>query len=272
MNMELPRISMVTISFNQARFLRATIDSVLHQRYPNLQYIVVDAGSTDGSREIIESYGNSISVKVFEPDRGPADGLNKGFSHADGEILGFLNADDILLPGALHTAAQLFIAHPNIDVFSGHCQIIDAEGKVLRESYSDRFRPNRVMHRAANLMQPSTFFRRRAFEKTSGFNVANRLDWDTELFIDLHARGAKFACCEAMWSGYRIHGSTVTSQRRGSLIVAKELRELFERKRGRTWAWFDHPIRWSFLVLKYLSNPRWIRERVLHGPVAGRID
>ncbi|RIK83994.1 MAG: glycosyltransferase [Planctomycetota bacterium] len=268
--MKPPRISIVTISFNQAEYLRAAIDSVLGQGYPNLQYIVVDPGSTDGSREIIDSYAERISVKVFEPDRGPGDGLNKGFARADGEIYGYLNADDVLLPGALHTVVEAFARRPDVDVISGHCQIIDGRGQVLRESYSDPFRPNRVLHRAANLMQPSTFFRRRAFNRTSGFNVANRLDWDTELFVDMYAQGAKFARCDAMLSGYRLHTTTVTAQRRNSLILAQDWRKLLEAKLGRAWAWYDHLLRWGYLVLKYLGNPRWVRERLLRGRVAGR--
>jgi glycosyltransferase involved in cell wall biosynthesis len=268
--MEWPRISIVTISFNQAQFLRAAIESVLAQEYPNLQYIVVDPGSSDGSREIVESFGNRVAEKVFEPDKGPGDGLNKGFARADGEILGYLNADDILLPGALKSAARLFCDHPKVDVFSGHCQIIDADGRVLRESYSDPFRPNRVLHRAANLMQPSTFFRRSAYQRTAGFNPSNRLDWDTELFIDMHAKGVSFARCDEMFSGYRLHSTTVTSQRKNALFLPVELRRLFEQKRGRPWAWYDHPIRWGYLLLKYLGNPRWIRERLLRGRVAGR--
>jgi len=270
--MTLPRISIVTISFNQARFLPLAIESVLGQEYPNLQYIVVDPGSPDASRDIIESYGGQVSVKVFEKDSGPADGLNKGFARADGEILGFLNADDVLLPNALNTVAQFFLAHPDVDVVSGHCRIIDASGNLLRESYSDSFHPRKVIYRAASVMQPSTFFRRGAYEKTGGFNIANRLDWDTELFVDMHATGARFAGIDAMLSGCRLHASTVTAQRRNGVLVNKDFRRLLEDKYGRKWAWFDHPIRWSFLLLKYLRNPRSVRERLLRGPVAGRTE
>ncbi len=270
--MTLPRISLVTISFNQAQFLPLTIESVLGQEYPNLQYIVVDPGSQDGSQDIIANYGERISVKVFEKDAGPADGLNKGFARADGEILGFLNADDILLPKALHTVSQYFLANPDIDVVSGHCRIVDASGNLLRENYSDSFHPRRVMYRAASLMQPSTFFRRRAYEKTGGFNVANRLDWDTELFVDLYAAGAKFARINAMLSGCRIHSSTVTARRPNGIILNKDFRRLLEQRYGRKWSWFDHPIRWSFMLLKYLRNPRSIRERLQRGPVAGRTE
>ncbi len=270
--MNSPRVSIVTISFNQAQFLPAAVESVLGQDYANLQYIVVDPGSTDGSRDIVASYGDRIAVKVFEPDRGPGDGLNKGFSHADGEIFGYLNADDVLLPGALRSVVELFTDHPEVDVFSGHCQMIDADGNVLRESYSDPFRPNRVLHRAANVMQPSTFFRRIAYEKTGGFNIANRQDWDTELFLDMHASGARFDRCEAMFSGYRLHSTTLTAQRRNMLFLPKDLQRLLEDKRGRKWSWYDHPTRWAYLLMKYLGNPRWIRERLMRGRVAGRRD
>ena len=94
------KISIVTISFNQAKYLQQCIDSILGQTHCDLEYIVVDPGSTDGSRALIESYGNKI-IKVFAPDKGPADGLNQGFKHATGQIYGFINSDDYLLPGAL---------------------------------------------------------------------------------------------------------------------------------------------------------------------------
>lgn len=268
--MTLPTISVVTISFNQAQYLRDAIDSVLDQNYPNLQYIVVDPGSKDSSREIIDSYGARIATRVYEQDSGPADGLNKGFAAANGDILGYLNADDVLLPGTLHRIAELFAASPAVDVISGHTLILDPQGRTLRESYSDRFRPNRVIYRAANLMQPSTFFRREAFQRTNGFNVANRTDWDTELFIDMQAKGAVFSTVNEMFSGYRLHATTVTAQHRNSLMLRPELQRLFEQKRGRRWKWYDHAIRWGYLAAKYVGNPRWIRERLFRGRVAGR--
>jgi len=89
------RVSIVTISYNQARFLEQAIRSVINQDYPDIEYIVVDPGSTDGSRGIIEKYQNRIDKIIFDPDEGPADGLNKGFAHATGDIFGFINADII---------------------------------------------------------------------------------------------------------------------------------------------------------------------------------
>src|SRR6202171_6644991 len=95
------RVSIVTISFNQAPFLERAIRSVVEQDYPDIEYIVVDPGSTDGSRDIIERYRSRISQVIYEPDHGPADGLNKGFASATGDIFGSINADDAFLPGAV---------------------------------------------------------------------------------------------------------------------------------------------------------------------------
>jgi glycosyltransferase involved in cell wall biosynthesis len=103
---ELPRISLVTPSFNQAEFLEATLRSVLDQGYPNLEYIVVDGGSTDGSTAILERYADRLAWWVSEPDRGHGHALNKGFARATGEILGWINSDDLLLPGASSSAGS----------------------------------------------------------------------------------------------------------------------------------------------------------------------
>ena len=107
------KVSIVTISFNQARFLRRAITSVLSQDYPDIEYIVVDPGSTDGSREIINAYGPRLASVIFDPDDGPADGLNRGFQLATGDVLAYINADDALL-------TQVRCAKPS--TISGHIQ------------------------------------------------------------------------------------------------------------------------------------------------------
>ncbi len=121
------KFSIVTISFNQGRFLERTIRSVIAQKGVDLEYIVVDPGSTDDSREIIERYRRDITRVVFEKDRGPADGLNKGFACASGEIYGYLNADDVFEPGALRRVAAYFERLPDVDVVCGHCWVTDFE-------------------------------------------------------------------------------------------------------------------------------------------------
>ncbi len=106
-----PRIAVVTPSYNQVRYLRATIDSVLAQNYPNVAYVVEDGGSTDGTRQLLESYGDRVAWRS-ERDAGQASAINRGFARVDGEIMAYLNSDDILLPGALAYVAQTFLASP----------------------------------------------------------------------------------------------------------------------------------------------------------------
>ena len=124
------RVSIVTISYNQAEFLEKAIRSVIEQDYDDIEYIIVDPGSTDGSRDIIERYRSKIAKVIFEPDDGPADGLNKGFAHATGNLCGYLNADDAYLPGSISRVVAAFRCMPEADVICGHGYMVDAEGRV----------------------------------------------------------------------------------------------------------------------------------------------
>lgn len=186
------RISIVTISYNQARYLEETICSVVEQDYPHVEYIVVDPGSTDGSRDIIDRYRDRIDKVIFEPDNGPADGLNKGFAQATGDIFGFLNSDDVLLSGALSQVANAFSRSSLVDVISGHGIVIDANGKEMRRTYSDHFYRIMAAYGACILVQQSTFFRSQMFNRVGGFNIDNRSNWDGELFVDMSLHQARF--------------------------------------------------------------------------------
>ena len=122
------KFSVVTVSFNQRQYLEEALTSVLTQDYPAIEYIVVDPGSTDGSRELIESFRDRLASIVFEADQGAADGLNKGFQRASGDIFGFLNSDDALLPGAMKTVSRAFDQNPDCDIVMGNGFIVDAQG------------------------------------------------------------------------------------------------------------------------------------------------
>ena len=152
------KVSIVTISLNQAPFLERAILSVVEQDHDDIEYIVVDPGSTDGSRDIIERYRDRISVAVLKPDAGPADGLNMGFARATGDIFGYINADDAYLPGAIGKAVDAFRASPAADVVCGHGFIVNANGAVRRRFYSDQFSAWRYVHGGVTVMQQSTFF------------------------------------------------------------------------------------------------------------------
>ena len=129
----------MTISYNQGQYLERAIQSVLSQTYDNIEYILVDAGSTDESLSIIDRYRKRISSVICEPDDGPANGLNKGFSHADGDIFGYINADDYYLPDAIEKTVKFFNDHPDADIVSGHCYIVNEMTGKLSLGISDRF-------------------------------------------------------------------------------------------------------------------------------------
>jgi glycosyltransferase involved in cell wall biosynthesis len=198
------KISIVTISYNQAKYLKKCIYSVLFQNYNNVEYIVVDPGSKDNSRQIIESYGSSI-ISIFEADDGPSDGLNKGFSKATGDIFGFINSDDILLPGALTHVSKVFHDHPEIDILCGNGYQLDGFGNVVRKLYSTTFTARRYAYSAVNIVQPATFFRREIFEKVGGFNVHNRLFWDGELFVRMALAHGQFFRTSKFLGGFRLY-------------------------------------------------------------------
>lgn len=200
----------MTISFNQAEFIEQAILSVLTQNYPDIEYIVVDPGSTDGSREIIDRYRSQIAKIILHPDRGAADGLNHGFVNASGKILGFLNSDDLLLPGAVSSAVNFLNKHKNVDAVSGHSNLIGRDGRFLRRLYSDNMSVSRCIYGGVILIQPSTFFKREIFDRVGGFRIENRISWDWELFLDMALAGGKFAVANEFWSAFRIHPQSIT--------------------------------------------------------------
>lgn len=172
----LPSISIVTCSYQQARFLDATMRSVLAQDYAGLEYIVVDGGSSDGSADIIRRYADRLAWWVSEPDHGQTDALIKGFARARGDICGWLCSDDLLLPQALEKVGGFFAAHPEVDAVYGDSVWIDADGEPLRPKREMPFNRFVFLHDYNYVPQPSMFWRRALYERagglTPGFDVA----------------------------------------------------------------------------------------------------
>lgn len=252
------KISLVTISYNQVQYLEQAILSVLNQDYPDLEYIIVDPGSTDGSRDIIERYRDRLAQVVLEPDKGPADGLNKGFARAGGDIFGYLNSDDILLPGALARVAAAFRAYPGSDLVYGHGYIIDGEGAVLRKCRSDHFNLRRGAYGHSLIMQQAAFWRRLAFIQVGGFNVANRLSWDGEFWIDLALAGNRFRRVDEYWASFRTHGESITQNFHVGKHKQKfdsEQRRLFQKAMRRPFGPRDVVADKLILIEKWLVDP-----------------
>jgi glycosyltransferase involved in cell wall biosynthesis len=264
------RVSIVTISFNQASFLERTIQSVLNQDYSNIEYIVVDPGSRDGSRELIRRYESRIAKTILDPDKGPADGLNKGFAAATGEIFGFLNSDDVFYPGTVSAAVRFLSSHPKIDVVSGNAKVIGPDDHVLRLVYSDRMFLKGYIYGGVILIQPSTFFRRSAYQQTKGFNLGNRATWDGELFFDMARAGCRFGRSQDIWSGFRLHTDSITVSKELEEARIKVQRDRFQRVIGRLPNRWDKCLEQLFRLWKHVANPRDAMERVMRGPIFGR--
>jgi glycosyltransferase involved in cell wall biosynthesis len=250
-----PVISIVTISFNQARFLRAAIDSILGQDYPALDYIVVDPGSTDGSRDIIASYGDRIATVLLDPDKGPADGLNKGFAAARGAIFGYVNADDLLLPGALPRVAAHFSAMSDVDVVLGNGLLYDDHDRVLRRVQSSRFSLAAFGLGAMTFLQQGKFFRRTAFERAGGFNIANRTSWDAELLVDMALAGARVANVPDRLGGFRLYGDTITGSGRLAEAMRVDRARIAAKALGRPPAARDALLSPLYLLARRLADP-----------------
>ncbi len=218
-----PRISVVTISYNQAAFLEATLRSVLEQDYPNLEYIVIDGGSTDGSREILERYRSRISTLIIEPDQGQSDALCKGFAQATGDILTWLCSDDLLEPGALRCVADAFTRY-DVDIIAGGCRVIDAAGnhKLLHHnglpfetpvplSFGDLAGFLGVWQKTMYFFQPELFFTRRLWEASGGF-IKHHLHYamDYDLFLRFAMAAPKLVHISHTLAASRMHDTQKT--------------------------------------------------------------
>jgi glycosyltransferase involved in cell wall biosynthesis len=190
------RVSLITPSFNQGQFIRRTIDSVLSQTGDfELDYRVIDGGSTDDTLDILASYGNRLHW-VSEPDRGQVDAINKGLRTADGDIVGWLNSDDVLLPGAIARAVEAFRAHPEAEWIHGRCRIIDEHDREVRKWVSayKHFRSQR--HTLENFLtenyvsQMTVFWRREIQDEVGYLSDEIKYAFDYDLILRLAHRGA----------------------------------------------------------------------------------
>ncbi|WP_377295832.1 glycosyltransferase family 2 protein [Rhizobium sp. SGZ-381] len=203
----LPRISLVTPSFNQASFVGKTIESVLSQGYPDLEYIVQDACSNDGSAEILGSFdGRPLEIHI-ERDSGQADALNRGFARTSGEIMGYLNSDDLLLPGMLHTVGTYFRDHPEVDVIYGNRLIIDEQGREIGRWILPGH-DGQVLRHIDYVPQESMFWRRRIWDKAgSRVDAGLRFAMDWELILRFADAGAVFRHVPRLIGVFRVHGA-----------------------------------------------------------------
>ena len=206
------KISVITISFNSAATIRETIESVLGQNYPALEYIIMDGGSTDGTMDIVREYGDRIAVAVSEKDHGISDAFNKGIRAATGEIVGIINSDDLLYPGALQAVSDAFEANPEADIAHGDMlrfQDGDTKGRLVRPD------PDVSKLKSSFLLNhPSVYVRRTAYERWGTFNCDYKNAMDYELLSRMYFAGAKFVYVPKVLSCFRMGGVSESADKR----------------------------------------------------------
>ncbi|OPY25912.1 MAG: Glycosyltransferase AglE [Methanocella sp. PtaU1.Bin125] len=205
---QLPRVSIVTPSFNQAPFLETTIRSVVEQDYPDIEYVVVDGGSTDGSQEIIKRYADRIAFWVSERDNGQSDAINKGFRKCTGDIVAWINSDDVYVEGAIPLVARYFAEHPDVDMVHGDIDFIDGRGKFISKVKTADFTLPELLV-TNRVSQPSVFWRRKLFDEIGYLDESFHYVMDYDFWIRV-AMKHKVRHVGATVAQFRLHDTSKT--------------------------------------------------------------
>jgi glycosyltransferase involved in cell wall biosynthesis len=228
-----PRVSIVTPSYNQGQFVEEAIRSVLLQGYPNLEYTVIDGGSTDGSVEIIKKYEKWLTYWVSEPDRGQSHAINKGFEKASGVIYGWLNSDDYLLKDALKNVARAYLASPESGAWCGSSLYVDVNGKKtgVREPPPHLDAETIAAWNENSFAQPATFFSRRAWQQCAPLDENLQYGMDLDLWIRIAQKFA-FERLGEVLATERLHKDCKTEKDMGMMYAVQcqiQIRHGYER-------------------------------------------
>lgn len=252
----LPRISLVTPSYNQAQFLEETISSVLEQGYPNLEYIVIDGASTDGSVDILRRHEDRIDYWISEPDNGQAHALAKGFERATGEIFGWLCSDDLLKPGALHLAAATFRLTSALTFMYGDSEYLYPDGsREIKPRVSYDYETMKYFNLVS---QPSSFFSAAAYRACGKIDQTLRYAMDYDLFLRF-GHQARAIYVPVVLSSYRMHSTSKSVSETKQMW--EESRRVREKILGRPWRRTDR-LRQRLYVGR-LAWRYWVEHRVV---------
>lgn len=247
--MKLPLVSIVTPSYNQAKFLEKTIQSVLNQNYPNMEYLVIDGGSTDGSVEIIRKFENDISAWISEPDQGQAHAINKGFHLAKGEILAWLNSDDIYYPGAVEQAVSFLLENPQVGMVYGEIDLINESDQVIGQFNARQTNYRRLMQGYSDIPQPAAFWRAELWRQVGPLDTSLFFAMDFDLWVRL-SKANEIRFIPKLWAGFRIH-----QQSKSTTVFGRcwpEMRKVHKREGGRLISVFMRRY-----LLRKLFSPTW---------------
>ncbi len=252
-----PLVSILTPSFNQGRFLEETIQSVLSQDYPNLEYIIVDGDSTDGSVAIIQRYASQLAWWVSEPDQGQTDAINKGFAHARGQILAWINSDDTLLPGAITNAIEALHVHPEAAMVYGDANLIDEQGNVIGRFPSRQTDLKKLLRGSVHIPQQTAFFWTKLWRLVGPLDPSFQFAMDYDLWVRL-AKLAPLIYTPCLMANFRLHGSgkSITMDDR----CYPEMIRVYEREGGGSVSLLS--TRWLIRRIFYAWLPLSLRLRL----------
>ena len=226
-----PKISIVTPSFNQGQFLERTILSILNQNYPNLEYIIMDGGSTDQSVDIIRKYERFLAHWTSERDGGQGDAIRRGFRLCSGDVLAYLNSDDVYLPGVLQLVGSVFGKEPSTDVVYGNKYLTDAEDRIIGERRFTPYIPPisrfGFVYGGFGISQPASFWTKELYYRVGEVDPGFIHCMDTDLFVRFAVNGAVFRFVREYFAGGRIHQSSKTSTLRH---VARQERHVIDER------------------------------------------
>jgi len=221
------KFSIVTPTYNHKKYIDTTIKSVLENKkhYPNIEYIVIDGNSKDGTQGLVKSYGKEIDIFISEPDEGQADAINKGFTHASGDIYAYINSDDYYYPETFKKVAKIFEENSDIDVIYGNCTFVTEDEQFHR--YFTEIEPYdeyRLRSCTDFIMQPACFWRKEVYDKCGGFTKDFHFGFDWELWCRMAKNGAKFHYEEELFAVNREFEETKTST--GGTKRLEELKQI----------------------------------------------
>jgi glycosyltransferase involved in cell wall biosynthesis len=226
-----PRISVITPSLNQAGFIEQTISSVLGQGYPNLEYIIIDGGSTDGTVDLIRKHEKHLAYWISEKDGGQSNAINKGLKRATGDIIAYINSDDYYLDGAFERVADAHRERPDVDLWHGRCRIVDQFGAKVDERIGSISRYDEILDlwdvwwKRRNFVQPEVFWTKRISKKVGAFREDLHLVMDYEYWLRIFAAGGAARFIDAELAAFRLQPNQKSTQ---PARTAKELLEVVQ--------------------------------------------
>lgn len=241
-----PLVSIITPSYNQVNFLERTILSVLNQDYSNIEYIIMDGGSTDGSLEIIKKYSYRLKHWKSEKDLGQTDAINKGFSIAQGEIFAWINSDDTYEPNAVSEAVDYLTDHPEIGMVYGDCNFIDSDDEVIGKFNAKQTDYEKLKTGFVHIPQQASFWRAELWHRVAPLDTSIYFAMDYDLWLRF-SKISKITYYPKLWANFRLHGDAKSISEDDRCWP--DMLKIHYRDGGKWW----QPIVWKYWVRKLVA-------------------